>query len=89
MVLSPVQEVPGSETEGFQDGECLFCAMPKAKKARRPAITADPGDTLLFCTRDRLVRVGGAYGLQAVKHGVQRITHGSRLVLGVPFHESR
>ena len=35
------------------------------------------------------VRVGGAYGLQPVKHGVTPVTHGDRVVLGVPFHEYR
>jgi hypothetical protein len=33
--------------------------------------------------------VGGAYGLQPVMHGVSEITEGSRVVLGVPFHEYR
>ncbi len=44
---------------------------------------------VLFCTRDRLVAVGGVHGLQPVKHGVAPITAGTRLVLGVPFHEYR
>lgn len=39
--------------------------------------------------RDRLMRIGGVYGLQPVKHGVARITEGTRLVLGVPFREYR
>jgi hypothetical protein len=43
----------------------------------------------LFCTRDRLVRIGGAYGLQPVKHGIAPLTAGSRTVLGMPFHEYR
>ncbi|MBI3462035.1 MAG: 2OG-Fe(II) oxygenase [Planctomycetes bacterium] len=47
------------------------------------------GDALLFCTRDRLVRVGTTYGLQPVKHGVTTITAGMRFVLGLPFHEYR
>ena len=47
------------------------------------------GDALLFCTRDRLVPIGGVYGLQPVKHGVAEITDGTRVVLGLPFHEYR
>jgi hypothetical protein len=89
VVLSPIFEAPGCEAEGFRGGEFLFCDVPEGKKARRREIPAGLGDTLLFCTRDRLVQVGGAYGLQPVKHGVNPITSGSRLVLGVPFHEYR
>jgi hypothetical protein len=87
VVLSPVLEAAGSE--GFRGGEFLFCNVPEGKKSRRREITAGLGDAVLFCTRDRLVRIGGAYGLQPVKHGVNRITDGSRFVLGVPFHEYR
>jgi uncharacterized protein len=87
VVLSPMMETPGEE--GFRGGGFLFCDVPEGKKSRKRVIAAGLGDALLFCTRDRLVRVGGAYGLQPVKHGVDRITEGSRLVLGVPFHEYR
>lgn len=89
VVLSPMRKSTDSEAEGFRGGEFLFCDVPEGKKARRREIAAGLGDTLLFCTRDRLVRVGGAYGLQPVKHGVNRIIEGSRVVLGVPFHEYR
>jgi hypothetical protein len=88
VVLSPVQ-ASNSEAEGFRGGEFVFCDAPAGKKARRLEMPAGLGDALLFCTRDRLVRVGGAYGLQPVKHGVNPITEGSRVVLGVPFHEYR
>jgi hypothetical protein len=84
VVLSPRA---GPEKEGFGGGEFLLCDVPELKKARRRAVPAGLGDAVLFCTRDRLVRIGGAYGLQPVKHGVAPITHGSRIVLGVPFHE--
>jgi uncharacterized protein len=89
VVLSSILEAPGSEAEAFRGGEFLFCDVPESKKSRRRVLAAGLGDALVFCTRDRLVRVGGAYGLQPVKHGVNRITEGSRLVLGVPFHEYR
>jgi hypothetical protein len=89
VVLSPNLEAPSAGADGFCGGEFLFCDVPEGKKSRRRAVPAGLGDALLFCTRDRLVRIGGAYGLQPVKHGVNRITHGARLVLGVPFHEYR
>ena len=78
---------PGSG--GFTGGEFLLCDVPERRKARRRAVAAGLGDAVLFCTRDRLVRVGGVYGLQPVKHGAARVTAGTRVVLGVPFHEYR
>jgi hypothetical protein len=77
------------ETCGFQGGEFLFCDVPEGEKSRRQRVSLGLGDAVLFCTRDRLVRVGGAFGLQPVKHGVAPITAGVRFVLGMPFHEYR
>jgi tetratricopeptide (TPR) repeat protein len=67
----------------------LFCDVPERWKSRRRSIAAGLGDAVLFCTRDRVVRVGDTYGLQPVKHGAARVTAGTRFVLGVPFHEYR
>lgn len=78
-----------TETNGFRGGEFLFCEVPERKKSLRRVVDAGLGDAVLFCTRDRLVRVGGIYGLQPVKHGAARITAGTRFVLGLPFHEYR
>jgi hypothetical protein len=89
VVLSPRAEMSAPSVEGFVGGEFLFCDVPERDKARRRAIAAGLGDAVLFCTRDRLVPVGGVYGLQPVKHGVRPITTGTRFVLGVPFHEYR
>jgi hypothetical protein len=85
VVLSPRADPP----EGFRGGEFLLCDIPPGKKLRRREVLAGLGDGILFCTRDRLVPVGGAYGLQPVKHGVAPITAGVRYVLGIPFHEYR
>src|SRR5262245_50761402 len=89
VVLSPRADPENPEPGGFTGGEFLLCDVPERRKSRRRAIAAGLGDAVLFCTRDRLVRVGGVYGLQPVKHGAARITAGTRFVLGVPFHEYR
>jgi hypothetical protein len=89
VVLSPRADQAEPPTAGFTGGEFLFCDVPEGKKSRRREIAAGLGDAVLFCTRDRLVAIGGAYGLQPVKHGVATITAGERFVLGVPFHEYR
>jgi uncharacterized protein len=89
VVLSPWADPADPQAAGFRGGDFLFCDVPEGKKARRRQVAAGLGDAVLFCTRDRLVPVGGVYGLQPVKHGVTPITAGTRYVLGVPFHEYR
>lgn len=89
VVLSPRAHPEAPDTPGFQGGEFLFCDAPAGRKARRQEIALGLGDAVLFCTRDRLVRTGGAVGLQPVKHGAALVTAGTRYVLGVPFHEYR
>jgi hypothetical protein len=86
VVLSPRAD---QDPQGFTGGEFQLCDVPEGPKARRREVRAGLGDGVLFCTRDRLVPIGGAYGLQPVKHGVTRIDAGTRLVRGVPFHECR
>lgn len=86
VVLSPRTDPP---QDGFSGGDFLLCDVPEGRKAKRRQLAAGLGDAIVFCTRDRLVSVGGLFGLQPVKHGVTRITAGERFVLGVPFHEYR
>jgi uncharacterized protein len=87
VVLSTRSEAPTAAGE-FRGGEFLLCDVPEGRKSRRQ-LAAGLGDAVLFCTRDRPVAVGGAWGLQPVKHGVATIAAGERFVLGVPFHEYR
>ncbi len=85
IVLSP--EASAAEPDGFTGGEFLLCDEPERKKSDRRSIPAGLGDAILFCTRARLVNVGGAYGLKSVRHGLTRVESGTRFALGVPFHE--
>lgn len=89
VVLSPRVDETGAASQGFQGGEFLFCDVPEGRKSRRKEVAAGLGDAVLFCTRDRLVCIGGAYGLQPVKHGAAEVIAGTRVVLGLPFHDYR
>jgi hypothetical protein len=73
-----------NDASGFTGGEFLLC-----DDNERHAIPAGLGDAILFCTCERLVRLGAGYGLQPVKHGLSRIESGSRFAIGIPFHEFR
>jgi hypothetical protein len=88
VVLSPNAKQSG-DPESFVGGDFLLCDVPQSDRSHRRTLPAGLGDAVLFGTRDRLDRVGGSFGLQPVMHGVTPITSGTRLVLGVPFHEYR
>jgi hypothetical protein len=87
IVLSRRAESAANEGDSFTGGEFLFCDQPERKPSDRLAIPAGLGDAVVFCTRERLVRVGGIYGLKPVKHGLNEIASGIRYAIGIPFHE--
>lgn len=87
VVLSPQSAAGKHEANAFSGGEFLFCDQPESKPSDRVLVPAGLGDAVLFCTRDRLMRVGGVYGLKSVKHGLERVSAGVRFALGIPFHE--
>jgi hypothetical protein len=89
VVLSSRNDCLLSDSNAFAGGEFLFCDEPDRKPSDRCTVSAGLGDAVLFCTQARLVPVGGVYGLKPVKHGLNRITAGSRYALGVPFHDFR
>lgn len=87
LVLSPRAVSEPHDANAFTGGEFLFCDTPQRKAADRVALPAGLGDAVLFCTRSRLVRVGGRYGLKPVRHGLSEVRSGTRYALGIPFHE--
>lgn len=89
IVLSSRAESATDGANTFTGGEFLFCDQPERKRSDRCAVPAGRGDAVFFCTRSRLVRVGGAYGLKPVKHGLNLVTTGVRYAVGIPFHEFR
>jgi uncharacterized protein len=87
VVLSQRVESASREANAFTGGDFLFCDQPERKTSDRCAVSAGLGDALIFCTRARLVCVGGAYGLKSVKHGLDQVESGTRYAIGIPFHE--
>src|SRR5262249_53331531 len=78
VVLSGRADPDDPTSEGFQGGDFLLYDVPEREKSRRREVPAGLGDAVLFCTRDRLVPIGGVYGLQPVKHGLAPVTSGTR-----------
>ncbi len=56
------------------------------KGLREKRMSTGVGDAVVFCTRERIVEISGALGLQPVMHGVTEVSR-ERFALGIPFHE--
>jgi hypothetical protein len=82
VTLGPANSPDGS---GGSGGEFMLADDGPGKKAIA-TIATGAGDAMIFCTRHRLAKVGGRYGLQAVHHGLTPVLADERYALGVPFH---
>ena len=91
-VFFPLQLVvtlgPGNAADGGGN-EFALADIRAAKRKRARELSPGVGDGVVFCTRDRLLKVGGAYGRQPVMHGVKPLLAARRFALGVPFHDYR
>jgi hypothetical protein len=65
-------------------GEFALVDDRPGRRKRVRVIATEAGDTVVFCTRDRLCPIAGLYGRQAVLHGVQEV-RAERYAVGIPF----
>ena len=73
----------------YSGGEFLLIEQLPRMQLRGDAIATDRGDLVIFPVSARPVR-GRRGVLQAsMRHGVSRVTRGSRFTLGVIFHDAR
>jgi hypothetical protein len=77
---------PGSSDDG---GGELLLRDERPGKERVTRVATRVGDGVLFCTRARLVQIGGLHGLQSVLHGVSPVCSEERYAAGIPFHDYR
>lgn len=73
----------------YTGGDFLLVEQRPRAQSRGEAIATEQGEIVIFATRFRPVQGSrGAYR-GAMRHGVSRITSGSRYTLGVIFHDAR
>ena len=73
----------------YAGGEFLLVEQRPRAQSRGEAITTEQGEIVIFTTRYRPVETARGYYRATVRHGVSRITHGSRYTLGVIFHDAK
>ncbi len=73
----------------YTGGEFLLVEQRPRAQSRGEAITPEQGEILIFTTRYRPAAGTRGYYRAQMRHGVSRITSGSRYTLGVIFHNAR
>jgi uncharacterized protein len=77
---------PGIDYEG---GEMLFVEQRPRAQSRGHAVLPERGHGVIFTTRARPVTgTRGSYRVQ-MRHGTSTLTRGTRLTLGVIFHDAK
>ncbi len=73
----------------YTGGDFLLVEQRPRAQSRGEAIATEQGEIVIFATRYRPVE--GARGVYrtAMRHGVSRVTSGSRYTLGVIFHDAK
>jgi hypothetical protein len=77
---------PGKD---FGGGEFLLVESEPRTQSRGEAIVGDRGEIVIFPTRERPVQGKRRIRRARMRHGLSRVTSGSRYALGVIFHDAR
>jgi hypothetical protein len=73
----------------YTGGEFLLVEQRPRAQSRGEAITTEQGEIIIFTTRYRPATGTRGYYRAEMRHGVSRVTSGSRYTLGVIFHDAR
>ena len=77
---------PGKDYAG---GEFLLVEQQPRAQSRGEAILPQQGEIIIFSTRYRPAKGKRGYYRAQMRHGVSRITSGSRYTLGIIFHDAK
>lgn len=73
----------------YEGGEFLLLEQRPRAQSRGEAVAIEQGEMVIFTTRYRPVAGARGYFRAAMKHGVSRISAGTRYTLGIIFHDAR
>lgn len=73
----------------FQGGEFLLLESEPRAQSRAEVIAADQGELVIFPTRERPMRGKHGFRRARMRHGLARVTAGSRYALGIIFHDAK
>lgn len=73
----------------FTGGEFLLVEQRPRAQSRGEVLTPDQGDAIVFATRYRPVQGTRGYYRVGMRHGVSTVHSGSRVTLGIIFHDAK
>jgi hypothetical protein len=73
----------------YTGGEFLLVEQQPRAQSRGVAILPQQGEIIIFTTRFRPAQGKRGYYRAQMRHGVSRITSGSRYTLGIIFHDAK
>jgi hypothetical protein len=90
-VAFPLQAVFALRRAGvdYQGGELLLVEQRPRAQSRGHAIRLEQGAGLIFATRERPSAGSRGDHRVTMRHGVSTVTSGSRMTLGIIFHDAR
>jgi uncharacterized protein len=72
----------------YEGGEFVLVEQQPRAQSKPEVITPDQGQMVIFATQYRPVKGTRGYYRTNLRHGVSRIKRGTRLTLGVIFHDA-
>jgi hypothetical protein len=76
------------EGEDYQGGDFLLVEQRPRAQSRGHALRIEQGAAIVFATRERPVAGGRGDYRVSMRHGVSTVTSGSRMTLGLIFHDA-
>ena len=77
---------PGKD---FTGGEFLLTEQRPHMQSRAEVVPLHQGDAVIFAVNERPVRGAKGYYRVKMRHGVSRLRSGSRVTLGIIFHDAQ
>ena len=74
--------------EDYTGGEFLLVEQRPRAQSRGYSFSLDKGDMIIFATQQRPVQGSRGYYRVQMRHGVSTVHSGSRMTLGIPFHDA-
>lgn len=73
----------------YEGGAFLLVEQRPRAQSRGEALLPEQGESLIFTTRWRPVGGSRGYYRTTMRHGVSRVTRGTRYTLGIIFHDAK